>query len=204
MILAKKVCLVHGILFLLAWPFHASAVVFVSNEINTTPSPDNFSICFDNSCKTITQLSLKEGQWMKINELFHPEAKTPAEERAKIGRAIALLETFIGEMTGTDQDKGLNEPPDTPVGHRMDCIDESTNSTTYLYLLQEAGLLHWHRLRDPVTRGFFFFGWPHTTAVIAEINEKTEWAIDSWFHDNGEVPEIIPLSLWKSGWHPEK
>ena len=49
---------------------------------------------------------------------------------------------------------------------QMDCIDESTNSTTYLRILAGAGLLRWHRVEARVTRGFFIFGWPHTTRDI--------------------------------------
>ncbi|MCW8890369.1 MAG: hypothetical protein OQL20_06910, partial [Sedimenticola sp.] len=95
-----------------------------------------------------------------------------------------------------------NESPSDPSGHRMDCIDESTNTTNYLYMIQQAGALRWHHLKEPVTRGFFFFGWPHTTAVIQQQDTKTEWAVDSWFHDNGIAPEIIPLKQWAAGWNP--
>ena len=150
------------------------------------------------------QLSLKQSQWQKIRQFFHPAAKTPDEEREKIGSAIAQLEQFIGKMTGTNNDKGANESSSDPRDRRMDCIDESTNSTSYLFMMQQDGLLKWHRLEDPVTRGFFFFGWPHTTAVIQALDNQSRWAVDSWFHDNGIAPEIIPLKQWKDGWSPSR
>ncbi len=180
----------------------AHGVVFVSSAINTTPAPDNFSICFDNSCQSIRQLALADHQWRSIRTIFLSGAQSPEAERVLIGKAVARLEQIIGPMTGTANDKGANQTSDNPLDRRMDCIDESTNTTTYLYMLQQAGLLKWHRLKDPVTRGFFLFGWPHTTAVIEEQKDSSLWAVDSWFHDNGIAPEILPLEQWRQGWSP--
>jgi len=190
------------LLWQLAGSGGANAVVFVSSEINTTPAPDSFSICFDNTCQSISQLALSDDQWQGIRAIFLPAAETAEDERAMIGKAVARLEQIIGPMTGTEDDKGFNQFSDNPAGRRMDCIDESTNTTTYLYMIQQDGLLHLHRLRDPVTRGFFFFGWPHTTAVIEAIEDRSLWAVDSWFHDNSVPPEILPLEQWKEGWRP--
>ena len=41
---------------------------------------------------------------------------------------------------------------------------------------------------------------------MKEINtpQKNEYAVDSWFEDNGKPPHIILLSTWRSGWEPEK
>jgi hypothetical protein len=180
----------------------SSAAVFVSPEINTTPTPENFSICYGNSCRSISQLALPDSEWRHIQAIFLPAATSAAKEREMISTAVARLEQLIGAMTGTGHDRGRNESSSNPLDHRMDCIDESTNTTTYLYMLQQGGLLHWHRLRDPATRGFFFFGWPHTTAVIEAQNDRRLWAVDSWFHDNGEPPEILPLEQWRQGWSP--
>jgi hypothetical protein len=27
--------------------------------------------------------------------------------------------------------------------------------------------------------------------------------IDSWFRDNGELPDVVSLDIWKDGWKPE-
>jgi len=73
-----------------------------------------------------------------------------------------------------------------------------------LLILHKQGLLKWHQPLDHVNRGFFIFGWPHSSAAMKEKNtlEGTEFAVDSWFEDNGKRPHIIPLSLWRSGWKP--
>ena len=84
----------------------------------------------------------------------------------------------------------------------MDCIDEATNSTVYLRLLKNAGLLHFHSQAYRLSRGGLIR--PHNTATIIEIESNTHYAVDSWFGHNGEQPVIIPLTLWKSGWKPNK
>lgn len=56
--------------------------------------------------------------------------------------------------------------------------------------------------RELLTRGFILLGWPHTTAVISETVSGRRFAVDSWFHDNGQPPEIVALDIWRWGWSP--
>ncbi len=180
----------------------AQARTFVSDKVNLAPSPVDFSVCYDHTCKTVQQVSITPKQWQTVNQTFHPPAKTAEQERQQIAGAIALMEQLVGRLTGTHNDKGSNLAGLSANGHQMDCIDESTNTTTYLTMLSQANKLKWHRVEDPVTRGFFIFGWPHTTAVIYAPSTKKLWAVDSWFYDNGAKPAIVPMNLWKDGWDP--
>jgi hypothetical protein len=84
----------------------------------------------------------------------------------------------------------------------MDCIDESTNTTTYLRMLTNSGLLKHHTVMDRATRFGLFAGAPHTTAVISENGSDRDFAVDSWFLDNGQAPAIVRMQEWKSGWEP--
>jgi hypothetical protein len=84
----------------------------------------------------------------------------------------------------------------------MDCIDESTNTTTYLKIFQRADLLRWNEVVEPATRGWFLFGWPHTTAVIRDKTTNDLYAVDSWFLDNGLPATVVPLAIWKEGFRP--
>ncbi len=88
----------------------------------------------------------------------------------------------------------------------MDCIDEATNVTVYLTMMKNDGLLRWHRIGSPATRGFFtlLLSLPHTTAVIQEVGSNTEYAVDSYYRSNGQPPYIVPLSEWRRGWNPTK
>ena len=123
------------------------------------------------------------------------------KERENIRHAIARMETMVGKITGTSADKART------FGHlgedkQLDCIDESTNTTFYLTMMKNNGLMRWHNIEDRETRGYFLFGWPHTTAVISDIKSNQKYAVDSWFLDNGEMPHILPLEQWESGWEP--
>lgn len=176
---------------------------FVSGDVVTHPTPQHFSVCHGRGCAIVSQARLDEAQWARILEVFAAATRDAPEERARMAEAIARFEHFVGVMTDTADDRAENQPG-ANWWSQMDCIDESTNSTTYLRILAGAGLLRWHRVEARVTRGYFVFGWPHTTAVVSETGGGARWAVDSWFHGNGAAPEIVPLELWKTGWRPEK
>ena len=176
---------------------------FVRSDIVTEPAPENFSVCHGGTCALVTQTSLDAARWAQITAVFETAAGDAGEERGRIAQAIARFETIVGVITDTSDDRAENQRG-ANWQSQMDCIDESTNSTTYLRILARAGLLRWHRVEARVTRGFFIFGWPHTTAVVSELAGGAKWAVDSWFHENGRPPEIVPLDLWKTGWRPAK
>lgn len=176
---------------------------FVRGDIVTEPAPGAFSVCHGGSCAIVSQASLDEEEWRRIASVFAAPAGDAREERARIAEVISRFETIVGALTDTADDRAENQGG-RDWRSQMDCIDESTNSTTYLRILARAGLLRWHRAEARVTRGFFVFGWPHTTAVVSELNGGARWAVDSWFFENGKPPVIVPLDLWKTGWRPAK
>jgi hypothetical protein len=165
------------------------------------PIPERLPVCSGHGCANIDTVSLSAVEWRAVRALFNPHADSPAAERRQIARAIALIERFVGPKTGTDGDKGGTFAGLFEAG-QMDCIDESTNTTVYLRLLVAENLLRWHEVGADATRGYFLFGWPHTTAVIREKNSGDEYAVDSWFFDNGAEPVVIPLAQWLTGWNP--
>ena len=176
------------------------ADVLVRDDIIVDPEPGRFNVCHDGGCASLTMVGLSDGQWRQVREVFARKADSASVEREQIRNAIALFETMVGPMTGTAHDKGGTFQALWQSG-QMDCIDESTNTTIYMLLLQKYQLLHWHRVADRATR-WSLFSWPHTTAVIEELTSGQLWAVDSWFLDNGEPPFILPLKTWRSGWQP--
>lgn len=178
------------------------ADVFVRDDIITAPTPSNFSVCYDHQCATLDTLSLQAQEWRSISRLFARQSSNPAIERKQIAQAIARLEQITGHYTGTEHDKG-GDLKGLGQDGQMDCIDESINTTTYLKMLEDDDLMRWHTVEDRATRGWFMFGWPHTTAVIRDKRSGQLYAVDSWFLDNGKPPFIVPLEKWKDGWDPE-
>jgi hypothetical protein len=169
-----------------------------------TPSPRKFEVCYQHTCKAIAELTITQEQWQQILDLFLPAPADAAEERTRIAAAVAQMEILVGKKIDTSDDRGGNLQGFSADGYQMDCVDESTNTTTYLRMMERAGLLKWHRVEDRKTRNLFsFLRWPHTTAVISEKKNRKRWVVDSWFFDNGVPPVIMPLEKWLDDWTPE-
>ncbi len=160
---------------------------------------DQVTICYNYDCAVHATVTFTDSQMKHIKELFRglPDA---AAERAAIGRAIGLFETFAGEQTPTYRDKGGDENDDGVDG-RMDCIDHAHNSTAYLRLLERDGYLRFHRVLDPVERAPWLVN-VHWAALIEETASKREYVVDSWFFDNGHPAVIFDLGDWKRGARP--
>lgn len=163
------------------------------------PQPNNYSICHGHTCAEFSFINLSNKQWQTIESIFFPLASNPRQEREQIKLAISQLEIMSGEQAGTDKDFAENDTSHGLHG-QLDCIDEATNSTVYLRMLQQAGLLTFHRQSSRTSRGGLFS--PHNTATIIENNSNIRYAVDSWFGANGEPPAIILLPQWENGWKP--
>jgi hypothetical protein len=195
------ICCVIGSFALWAHAIPARADTFASYDVITDPTPARFSVCSEHTCKKVTITYLEQEQWQQVRAQFSTGAESPAQEREYIARAVALMEVLVGKRVGTGNDKGRNFKGVGMAG-QTDCIDESTNTSIYLIMMAQDGLLKWHTVEDRVTRGWFIFGWPHTTAVVRDTANEEPFAVDSWFHDSGALPDIVPLALWKDGWDP--
>ena len=132
-------------------------------------------------------------------------ATSAAEERRQIATAVARYETAIGAKTGTAGDKGGNIKgmlANMFDSSQVDCVSETVNTTTLILMLDDAGLLRWHAPWRPANR-FGVTGWFHSTAVVREKATGAEYAIDSWFYDNGRPAAVVALKDWQAGWVPE-
>lgn len=174
----------------------------MSELLKQQPTQGYFEICWGGGCAHRVPTELTDQEWDIVNQSFFPWPNSAEEEREAISMALGAMESVVGPKTGTVLDKAGTFGNAQYPG-QLDCNDESTNTTTYLKLFKLANLLQFHHVMDTKTRRFFYNGWPHTTAVIQEIATGVSFAVDSWFHDNGEPAEIIPLSVWLEGWRPE-
>ena len=155
-----------------------------------------FFSCTDYHCDAGQVVTLTASQWQSIRELFAVDT-SPAGERDNIRLAIAQLENTVGGITGTWRDLAGNVAGAGQSG-QLDCISESRNTTTYLQLLFDDGLLKWHDIGERRERNPLFFN-VHWTAVIIDRSNGEHFAVDSWFRDNGQPPHIQPLTDWLRG-----
>ncbi|MFM1891729.1 MAG: hypothetical protein RLZ44_806 [Pseudomonadota bacterium] len=159
-------------------------------------APGPFPACLDYHCDRQQQVTLSTASWQEIRRLFAP-LRDAAGERAAIRQAIARLEQDVGRLTGTWRDLGENAAGAGLPG-QLDCIAESRNTTTYLRLLADDGLLRWHEVGERVRRQRWIFA-IHWTAVIRDLADGSEYAVDSWPLDNGQPPYMQPLEAWRRG-----
>ncbi len=190
---------------LLFFSLHANAVLSDINRIyQQVPALQGFEVCTGGGCAEVKHVSLTDEEWQSIASIFtNARMVTNAEqERDLIALAIGAFESIVGTKTSTATDlAGTFGNSDYP--GQLDCNDEAINSTTYMRLLRQNGLLKFHEVEDTRTRNFFFTGWPHSTAVIHETASGERFAVDSWFYDNGFPATIVPFAVWKSGYIPE-
>ncbi len=167
------------------------------------PAPASFKYCFGHGCRESAQVSLHGGPWREIRDLLSEPAPDAAAERRLLSRAVAVYERHASAQAGTQDDGGIDGW--FVNGHRpgqLDCVDEAVNTTTFLLMLREAGLLRWHDVAGPAVRGHLIGRWPHQTAVIVERAGGGTYALDSWFYENAVPAAVVPLTVWRDGWSP--
>lgn len=172
----------------------------IPRELNRKEVP----VCYHHGCESVARIELDDTLWQRATRHFTPQAEDAQAEREQIRLAIAEMERIAGELVGTSNDRAGDMKGIGTLDPQLDCIDESTNTTVYLILFEQAELLRWHRVEPTAHRGYLFFGgWPHYTAVVSETATGQHWVVDSWFRDNGELPDVMDLKTWKDGWKPE-
>lgn len=182
----------------LAW----AGIEDMTRILRETPVPDAFSFCWGGTCAGVETVDLENDEWEQVRDVFAVAAEDAEAERAQIAQAVGLLENLVGSKTGTAGDRAGTFGNSAYPG-QLDCNDEATNTTSYIRMMTDDGLIKFHQSVGTTTRsGILIFG-RHSTAVIQGLTTGELYAVDSWFHDNGVPPEIILLDTWKRGWHPE-
>lgn len=167
------------------------------------PTVEEFTVCRKSGCRELSTLGYTAAEWQSIVEIFSPAPQSAEEERQRLQIAIAAMEQIIGQKNGTHVDRPRNRREGDNLGYQLDCISEATNTTVGLTLLQNNSLLHYHTVGYPQHRGFIQGRLPHNTAIVLENETEHAYVIDSWFHANGALPEVVPLKEWKAGYSPE-
>lgn len=178
--------------------------LFLKNRgVNNQQAPSEFTVCYSHACYSKTKINLSEVQLQEIDNLFIPKPNTAEQERKQISAAIGKFERFVGEINGTSNDVAGSFPGFLRE-NQLDCEDETTNTISYIMMLEDKGLTTFHKLSafQPARRSWFLNGWPHMAAIIEEKKTSNLYVVDSWFMDNGNPAYIISYNKWKDGWHP--
>lgn len=164
------------------------------NDAIADVSGRRLTVCHGFDCRNQTALSFSAEEEKRLRALFAGVSSAGAE-RAAIAKAVPIFESATTARLGV-ADAPKSDLSQTGQTGQMDCIDESTNTRTFLRYLEARGLLEHHDVQTNVTRGVIFDGrYFHATAVIREKGGQ-RWAVDSWYEPAGEAPDIMRLEEW--------
>ena len=171
-------------------------------DLSTSMTPANLTLCVNFGCTEKRSSAFSQKEWQEIQKLFIPTALSAEQERDQIAQAIALMERQQGPKVGTQNDEAENGFGFSVEGTQLDCVAETTNTSIYLMLLEQSGMLKFHTVTGHAHRGPFTLSLPHNTATVREKASDRAFAIDSWFEANGELPWVTPVENWLSGASP--
>jgi hypothetical protein len=165
------------------------------------PRGNTVYVCHAYGCRMQTPFRFTDEDIASLRTLMAKtrKADTPFEERRAVAYAIAWMERRTGDVIGTSADRPGMDFAASGDPSQQDCVDEATNTTSYLLILERNGLLRHHSVGTPFSkenplRGVA--GWPHWTAVLRENVSQQKWAVDSWIYANGENPAIVEAEKW--------
>lgn len=183
--------------FLIALAGIAGGCTSVSSNYNddiADVSSGQLTVCHGFDCRNQTALTFSADEDRRLQALFAGISNAAAEREA-IRQAVQIFENATTARLGV-ADKPKSDLSQTGQHGQMDCIDESTNTRTFLRYLASHGLLEHHEVQTNVTRGVIFDGrYFHATAVIRDKGGQ-RWAIDSWYEAAGGPPDVMRLEDW--------
>ena len=162
------------------------------------PDPANPVVCHGFGCAYRTPILLRNADRAKLMQLFgRAAAKSADSERKAVAEAMAWFEKRVAMEAGTAKAMaraGLGHAGDPS---QFDCLDKTANTIGLLAVIEQMGLLRHHQIDVPESR-MGLSSLPHTTAVVRERRSGQKWVVDGWTHNNGELPDVMPLETWFS------
>jgi hypothetical protein len=170
----------------------------------SVPPPKNTTVyvCHAYGCRMRTKFTFTDQDITELTAImkkWRTKADTADDERRGVAYAIGWIEARVGNVIGTKDDRPGMDFSGSGDPTQQDCVDEATNTTSYMTVLQSKGLLRHHTVGVPFAKDNFLrgiAGWTHWTAILTENSNQQRWAIDSWIYANGENPAIIEAEKW--------
>jgi hypothetical protein len=171
-------------------------------DFSTRPPRNNtVYVCHAYGCRMQTPFRFTDADIAALKTLMAKTRKADSahEERRAVAYAIGWMERRTGDVIGTSADRPGMDFSASGDPTQQDCVDEATNTTSYLLILERNGLLKHHTVGTPFSKENLLrgvAGWPHWTAVLKETANGQRWAVDSWIYANGENPAIVEAERW--------
>ena len=161
---------------------------------------DELTICYNYGCHAQAQVNFDEARLEALRALL-AGAEDAAAERAALSLAIGRMYAIAGEQTPVWRDKGRNYADGGENG-QMDCIDHSTNTDSFLRLLEARGWLRFHEVLAPLMRTRFIVA-VHWAARIRDRGTQRGYVVDAWYFDNGHPAAVFAVEDWLAGGNPD-
>ena len=162
--------------------------------------PAEVQICFDYACAHQASARFDRAVLDRIR-LHLDSARNGADERSLIATAVAQLYVEASRQTPIWRDRGGNRNDNTELPGAMDCLDHSANTTAFLRLIEQRGMLRFHSVGEPARRVRYLVA-EHWSARIIDQGSTQEYVVDSWFFDLGVPAVVMPLAAWRAGEEP--
>jgi len=153
-------------------------------------------VCHNSSCAVQQAMNFTAQEMQSVIRQLQVCPNNPANylQRARI--AVWQMELLAkkhypplgNDLPVNDQEYGVEG--------RTDCVDNSTNTSTFLKVLQDLGQLPGWSVQAPSVRKAWDINRVHWTAVLKDSNNKL-WSVDSWFRRHGHLPFMMPLENWQ-------
>ena len=155
------------------------------------PTLDTVSVCHAYGCKAQTLFTFSQADLEEIALVMAHVKRddSPSEERRAIAYAIAWMERRVAPSIGTATDRPSMDFSGSGDKSQQDCVDEATNTTSYLLVLQRHGLIHHHSMERPFAKDSVS-QWTHWAALVKDKESGISFAIDSSSGSNGENPTV--------------
>lgn len=163
----------------------------------TFPTTARLPFCHAYNCTLRATVRISDADIAEVRALFGPRTHSAEAEREAIDLAVSWFEKRAQPLLGGPPDVRGSDYAHSGQAGQTDCLDEATNSTTMLIFLQQQGMLRYHRVERPTSRGGLLLGLAHATAVFTDPDGK-EWVVDSWMRDMGDPNDVMPLERWES------
>jgi hypothetical protein len=161
------------------------------------PTRDRLPFCHAYECTLRAIVRVTDEDRAELRAIFANRSHSAEAEREGIDLAVSWFEKRAQPLLGGPPDVRGSDLAHSGQPGQTDCLDEATNSTTLLIFLQEEGLLRYHTVRRPTSRGGLLLTLAHATAVFTDRDGK-DWVVDSWMRDMGDPNDVMPLEQWES------
>lgn len=161
------------------------------------PTAQRMTVCYGFVCRRREILDFTAGDRSALKRIMAAGRASAAAERAAVQKAVVWFDRRMGPIIGTSKRVAKADFRHRDDGHNYDCWDTTRNTTSLLLVLQQWGLLKFHRVGDPHYRGnALVLQTPHNTAVLVERATKAEWVVDMWTRAYAQPPDVMTVQKW--------